>query len=115
LFLFFSYFFFCCCNVQLVVLKSGELVYGNGTVQSSMIDIEFTMDINQFVSYRPIPGKIFQTAAPCPATTLPAEPSKEYSRFCYVSNPSSAGFAVKPNFLAVVAALLAALLIYMAL
>jgi len=102
-------------EASLFVLKSGELVYGNGTLQSSLIDVEFTMDINQYIFRKHIPAQYFMTARPCPVTTRPAEPSKEFTNYCYVANPSSAGFAVKPNFLAVVAALLAAFLIYMAL
>jgi len=103
---------------NLFMKKNGELVFSNGTVQSSMIDVEFKTDINQFISHARLQPKLFQTAPPCPAVTLPADPSREFVDVCYrstTSSSSNAGFAVKPSILALVASILAALVICLAL
>jgi len=108
--------------------KNGQFVFGNGTLQSNMIDLELRIDVEQYVTRTPLPPKLFQTSKPCPETSAPADPSKDFARLCYRSSTSSssattssqsqqsgAGFAVKPSIVAVVASLVAALLMCIAL
>jgi len=99
--------------------KNGELVFSNGTIKSTTVDVEFDVDISQFIYHTALSSKLFMTSPPCAATTLPAPASKEFAQTCYVSPTSSshkgAGVAVKPDVFALVASLLMALLIYIAL
>jgi len=108
-----QYSFKVCANVYF--LKSGQLVYGNGTVESSLIDISFTMDVTKFVSNSPLPADTFIPSAPCPARTAPANPSYEFQKFCYRSHhsgSSGAAAAIHPSFLFFLASLLMTLLIF---
>jgi len=102
---------------NLIASKDGFNFYGaNGTVKSALIDLEFQMEVNQYVAYKPLASKLFQPSEPCTEVTIPAEPTKDFARLCYqhtpLSNPSSsnAGFAVNPSILAVLASVFALLM-----
>jgi len=88
-------------EANIFTYKTGEFVFANGTVQSNMIDVEFKVDVNQFVTNTPVAPKLFQTVKPCEEVTLPADPSKDFSKLCYrhptSSSSTGAGFAVIPS------------------
>jgi len=112
------------------IKKTGDFVFGNGTVAGSLIDVTFEIEITKFTHNSPLPSSIFVTSAPCPATTIPADPSREFKQICYgKQNPSDSssrggssrggssgggGAVVKPSFLFFLATLLAALMIAVA-
>jgi len=101
--------------VNLYVLESGEIAAGNGTIEGSLIDLTFTITISKFSSHSAIPGATFVPEAPCPATTIPMDPTYDFKQYCYVkptipSGSSGAAF-MKPSILFLLAALLVALLI----
>jgi len=94
--------------------KTGSFVFGNGTVESSFIDLTFEIEVTKFTHNSPLPASVFVTSAPCPATTIPADPSREFQQVCYAHpNPliSSSSATVIMPFLATI---LAALLIFVA-
>jgi len=106
---------------NLISSKNGEFLSGNGTVKSMMIDVDYVMDVNQFIPYKPLASKLFQPTEPCPEVDVPKEASKDFVKLCYQHAPlsagssSNAGFAVNPSILAVLASVFAALLMCIAL
>jgi len=93
--------------------KSNMFVFGNGTVEGSLIDLELEMAVNKYNPNAAIPGAMFMPAVPaCPATTMPADPSPDFQRYCY--RKESSGASIVPNGLFFLATLLAALLIFVA-
>jgi len=108
-------------NVELDTysLLTGEFLHANGTVESNMIDVEFETDVNQFVSHKPVPAKLFMT--PCEKLVYPSDPSKEFVDVCYnykthsSSLAGSAGFAITPSVFVLFVSLLAIFLICIAL
>ena len=74
----------------------GDFVYSNGTLKSSLIDVEFTVDVNQWITRRPISPKMFQvhkTAPSCPETTLPVDPPQSWAGLCYRTSTGSSSSA----------------------
>jgi len=111
--------FKCQATINLYVLKSGEFVHGDGSLEGSMIDITFEMTVSKFVMHSPLVPAIFlpSSLSPlCPSTTLPAPASKDFEKFCYENQrPSSSGaVVVQPSILFFFATLLLLLLISVA-
>jgi len=94
--------------------KDGALVFGNGTVESSLIDVQFTISVSKFVTHTSLPGSTFVPSARCPPTTMPADASKEFREYCYArTNPSGSNGAsfMKPSLVFFLATLLMTILI----
>jgi len=96
-------------NTNIFTSTSGSFVFANGTVESVAIDINFVVEVNQYISNSPIDPKKFTVSKPCPETTMPADPSRDFTKFCYhtpSSTSSNAGFSVIPSIVALFFALL---------
>jgi len=100
------------------IKKTGVFASGNGTVEGSLVDVTFEIEVNKYSHNSPLPGSLFMTSAPCPLTVEPEGPSRDFQQYCYArSNPSessSSAVVIKPSFLFFLATLLAALLIFVA-
>jgi len=104
-------------NANLYILKNGQWVSGNGTLESNLIDVSFSISVTKFKAHAPITAGIFvPSSALCVATTAPMNASRDFAQYCYreVTSSSSGAVVINPSLVFLIATLLAALLIFVA-
>jgi len=104
-------------TANLYILKNGQWIAGNGTLESNLIDVSFSVSVTKFKAHAQIPAGIFvPSSALCPATTAPVDPSRDFAQYCYRgdNSASSGAVVINPSLVFLIATLLAALLIFVA-
>lgn len=100
-------------SANLFFSKAGVLLFGNGTVEGSLIDITFEMEVTKFTAHTALPALTFVPSPPCPATVQPDDPSREFQEFCYKDPISSVAAVIKPSILFFLATFLMAFMIFL--